>query len=81
MRFPGERALLAELSNDSYLGWCINCGDWTHDACEPDAHHYRCPECDERQVFAPYELLVRNMIDEATDEWELRSVRNLHRNR
>jgi hypothetical protein len=39
-------------------GFCIACGEEA-DGCEPDAQHYLCEHCGERQVYGADELLLR----------------------
>lgn len=51
------------IQSGDYSGWCTNCGDWTHDSCEPDAHNYECPECERNTCYGAEELLVQNLID------------------
>ncbi len=51
------------IQDDDHAGWCTNCGDWTHDSCEPDARHYECPECEKRTVFGAEELVMMGFID------------------
>ena len=48
---------------DSYMGWCRACGDLTTDCVEPDATHYRCEACDERQVFGAENALLGGLIE------------------
>lgn len=52
------------INEDDNAGWCTNCGDWTHDFCEPDAHHYECPECEGKTCYGAQELLIRGMFKE-----------------
>ena len=60
--YPTLEAVGVEMSDDSYLGWCINCGDWTHDSCEPDARNYICPECGLNTCFGAEELVVSGKV-------------------
>jgi tRNA(Ile2) C34 agmatinyltransferase TiaS len=52
---PGIEEL--EEACENHMGWCTNCGEWTHDCCEPDARGYRCPKCDNDTVFGAYETM------------------------
>jgi len=47
---------------ESNLGFCTNCQEFTHDSCEPDAHKYTCPECEENTVYGAEEALLLNLI-------------------
>ncbi len=47
--------------HEGYKGWCIRCGRWTHDSCEPDAHDYKCPKCKNNTCFGAEELLVQGL--------------------
>ena len=38
-------------------GFCLACGEEAM-GCEPDARHYECEACGERQVFGSDELLI-----------------------
>lgn len=62
MAFPTLEEIEEEINSDSYAGWCIKCGDWTHDSCEPDAHKYKCPVCECNTVYGAEELVVLNMV-------------------
>ena len=56
---PTFEELEAVLSDDTYEGYCTNCGEWTHDSCEPDAHEYECPQCGQFTCYGAEELLMR----------------------
>ena len=56
---PTFEEIEAVLQSDTYEGYCTNCGEWTHDACEPDAHEYKCPQCGEYACYGAEELLMR----------------------
>ena len=47
---------------ESYMGFCLNCKQWTSDSCEPDARNYSCPECQERKVFGAEECLMMGLV-------------------
>lgn len=49
-KLPATEEVMEKIESEEYAGWCTFCGDWTHDACEPDAHHYKCPECENNTV-------------------------------
>jgi hypothetical protein len=51
-----------EEARDSNQGYCLNCKEWTHDCCEPDARGYECPECGKHQVFGAEELLMMGLV-------------------
>ena len=38
-------------------GFCLTCGERAED-CEPDACHYMCESCGERQVFGAEEIMM-----------------------
>jgi predicted RNA-binding Zn-ribbon protein involved in translation (DUF1610 family) len=54
-RLPSVRAIQRRL--ETYEGYCIDCGDWTRDGCEPDAREYECPDCGGQTVYGAEELL------------------------
>lgn len=60
--FPTIEEIEEEINSDSYIGWCIHCGDWTHDSCEPDAHEYECPVCGLNTCYGAEELVVMGMV-------------------
>ncbi len=49
-------------AQDSYLGWCTTCKDFTGECCEPDAHKYECPECGNNTVYGAEEALIMGFI-------------------
>lgn len=51
------------ITSDSHEGWCTNCEDWTHDSCEPDAHNYECPVCEQNTCFGAEECLIMGMYE------------------
>lgn len=61
--YPTLEEIQEVIEDGSYQGWCINCGDWTHDMAEPDAHAYECPKCGENKVFGAEELVVLGMVE------------------
>lgn len=64
-KFPTFEEVERAIAEDDYQGWCIVCGDWTHDSCEPDAHRYECPECERSTVFGAEELVICGLIRES----------------
>lgn len=58
MKKPDTDDVIAHIEADDHQGWCFNCGDWTHDSCEPDATAYKCPECGKHQCYGAEEILV-----------------------
>lgn len=62
MKLPKFNSVKKHIEADDMKGWCINCGKWTHDSCEPDAHEYICPKCDKPTVYAAEELLIQNKV-------------------
>ena len=48
-------------ADDECSGFCVSCKEqqW---GVEPDAHHYQCEACGERQVFGTAELLLRGKL-------------------
>jgi hypothetical protein len=45
-------------------GLCRSCGDLDDSGCvEPDARHYRCEACDEREVFGLEEAMVMGLVE------------------
>jgi Zn finger protein HypA/HybF involved in hydrogenase expression len=61
--FPSFEEVEQVISSGSYEGWCINCGDWTHDSCEPDARKYECPVCEKHTCYGAEELLIMNYVN------------------
>lgn len=62
-KYPTLEAIQEVIEEDSHLGWCINCGDWTHDTCEPDAHKYTCPVCECQSCYGAEELIIMDMFE------------------
>lgn len=56
---PDLDELMEMIASDTTEGWCTTCEEWTHDYCEPDAHHYECPVCGNKTCFGAEELLIR----------------------
>jgi Zn finger protein HypA/HybF involved in hydrogenase expression len=61
-KYPTIEKLEEVISSDSMEGWCIKCGDWTHDCCEPDAHKYECPVCEQPTCYGAEELVIQGMV-------------------
>lgn len=49
-------------AQESHLGWCKSCEEFTTSHCEPDATNYRCDLCNEMAVFGAEEALLEGMI-------------------
>ncbi len=45
------------VQDEDNMGICVACGA-ERCGCEPDARHYECEVCGERQVFGAEELLI-----------------------
>ena len=75
MGWPSFDETEEHIKEDSQEGWCTYCEDWTHDSCEPDAHHYTCPVCSNKTVFSPWEIMLTDNCsdddydDETDDSW------------
>ena len=63
MKLPKFEEVEAEINDESYAGWCTNCGDWTHDSCEPDARKYKCPVCEKNTCYGAEELIIENLFE------------------
>lgn len=61
VRVPTIEEINSEILSVSYMGWCTNCGDWTHDSCEPDAHNCECPVCEQPTCFGAEELIMQGL--------------------
>lgn len=48
-------------SNDE--GFCRSCGKFTATGVEPDAEHYECPVCGEREVFGAEQAVLLGLIE------------------
>ena len=59
--YPTIEEIEQKIREDNYEGFCTNCGDWTHDCCEPDACNYTCPECENDTCYGAEELIVQGM--------------------
>lgn len=57
-KVPTIEDIEQHILDDDMSGWCTYCGEWTHDSCEPDAHHYECPECNHMTCYGAEELIV-----------------------
>lgn len=49
-------------AQESYMGWCSNCKEFTRECCEPDAREYDCPECGKNTVYGAEEALFMGLI-------------------
>ena len=48
---------------DSYMGYCTNCEDFTRDSTEPDAEYYDCPDCGENTVMGTMTAMFMGLLD------------------
>ena len=62
MQYPTMEEVQEVITSDSYEGWCVECGEWTHDSAEPDARKYKCPVCGKNTVYGAEELLIMGII-------------------
>lgn len=62
LKLPTIEQVEEVINSDSMEGWCVVCGDWTHDCCEPDAHHYECPVCEQATCYGAEELIITGMV-------------------
>lgn len=51
-----------EDSVEHHMGWCVTCEEFTRGMCEPDAHDYDCPNCEQNNVFGAEEAVLREFI-------------------
>lgn len=49
--------LMQAIEDDDGVGFCLACGEETYGV-EPDARHYACDTCDQREVFGAEEILI-----------------------
>ena len=56
MALPTTEDLLEKI--DTNQGWCLSCGEWTHDTCEPDATEYECPVCGDCTVYGAEHIMM-----------------------
>ena len=49
-------------AEDNYEGYCLNCKEFTHYCCEPDADEYECPECGQHTVYGSLNLLMLGLV-------------------
>lgn len=61
MELPTIEEIEEHVNDDDHAGWCTNCGEWTHDCCEPDAHHYECPVCEQKTCFGAEECIIQGL--------------------
>jgi Zn finger protein HypA/HybF involved in hydrogenase expression len=62
MQYPTIEEIQEVIVSGSYEGWCVNCGEWTHDSCEPDACKYECPACEQPTCYGAEELVIQGMV-------------------
>lgn len=53
-----------ECAIDEYLGYCINCGEFTNANVEPDARRYECEGCGLRTVYGAEEAMLNGWVVE-----------------
>lgn len=53
-----------EEAAESYMGWCIECAEFTRDETEPDAEGYDCPKCgSDNTVVGAEDALVAGLFE------------------
>ena len=60
-KYPTIEEIETHIETDE--GWCIYCGKWKHDCCEPDASEYECPECEQNTVYHAEELVIQGFVN------------------
>ena len=63
LKVPTFEEIEERIEEDDHEGWCTNCGDWTHDFCEPDARKYECPVCKQKTCYGAEELIIENLFE------------------
>jgi len=48
---------------DTFMGFCIECKEWTRESTEPDAQEYKCPKCGEFSVVGAEDALMMNYVE------------------
>ena len=56
--YPSWDDLQTMLEEDSSGGFCLSCGADIDDGIEPDARRYRCPVCDDMEVYGAEEIML-----------------------
>ncbi len=46
-----------------YMGWCMNCKEFTRECTEPDAEGYNCPAYKQCAVVGAEDALLRGFLD------------------
>lgn len=49
-------------AQDSNMGYCSQCKEFTNDCCEPDARQYECEACGNLTVYGAEEALLMGLI-------------------
>ena len=49
-------------NEDSYMGFCTNCNEFTRCETEPDAEDYDCPECEDDSVIGAMTAMMEGYI-------------------
>lgn len=47
---------------DSFMGWCPHCKEFTRDTTEADAENYDCPECGENDVMGVMNAMMTGAV-------------------
>jgi Zn finger protein HypA/HybF involved in hydrogenase expression len=53
---------------ENHEGWCSTCGDFTRECTEPDAEHYKCPQCQGMTVMGAEWALLSGEVTFAGEE-------------
>ena len=48
---------------DDYMGFCVECEEFTRECTEPDAEDYDCPVCDNNSVVGAENALMMGLIE------------------
>lgn len=55
------RTIMQAATNDTGVGFCLECGEEGDGFIEPDAENYHCPTCGQNEVFGA-ELLILMIV-------------------
>jgi hypothetical protein len=50
-------------ADNSYMGYCPDCDDFTREMTEPDAREYDCPICDNNNVMGAEWAVISGKIE------------------
>jgi predicted RNA-binding Zn-ribbon protein involved in translation (DUF1610 family) len=56
--YPSWDAIEDVLAEDSNSGFCLSCGTDIDGGIEPDAQKYKCPVCDEMEVYGAEAIML-----------------------